>query len=140
MTRGERMAGEEPRELLLPKRLREAQVQVVEVDGSGRRAAAGPADSDFRMENAAALCGRNRDIDVPGTPDRKPGEDRIPVVSSAPDFDIGEINPVVKIQQGPQEIHLPVAQRPIRPFVDFLEQEAVGVERSDGPTDAFRTI
>jgi len=101
------------------------------------RAAAHP---DFSMEHAPALGEGNGDIDVPRGPDREPGEDRIPIVSSTPDFDIGEIDAVVKVQQGPQEIHLPVAQRPIRPFVDFLEQEAVRMERSDGPNDAFRTI
>ena len=115
-------------------------MQVIDVDGSRGSAAAGPAHPDFGMEHAAPLGEGDRDIDVPRGPDRKAGKDRIPVVAAAPDFDIGEIDPMRKIQQGPQEIHLPVAQGPIRPFVDFLEQETVRMERGDGPVDAFRTI
>jgi len=126
--------------LLLSLRLGEPQVQIIDVDRPGMRAAASSAHPDFSMEHAAALREGNSNIDVPCGPDRKPGEDRIPIVPSAPDFDIGEINPVVKIQQGPQEIHLSVAERSIGPLVDFLEQKAVRMEWSDGPTDAFRTI
>jgi len=103
-------------------------------------AATRPAHSDFSMKHAAALRGWSGDINVPCGPDGKPGEDRIPIVSSAPDFDIGEIDPVLKIQQVPEEIHLSVAKRPICPFVDFLEQETVRMEWSDDPTDSFRTI
>src|SRR5580765_1960195 len=115
MTRGERMAGEEPRELLLPKRLREAQVQVVEVDGPGPPRPVRPPHPDLRMEHAAALRGGNRHVDVPGAPDRKPGQNGIAVVPAASDLDVREVDPVREMEQASEEIDLAVAQGALGP-------------------------